>query len=168
MDGIMLSWCLGRETNPKSQKSPTGMRFPCKDNKILRIYDVGNADSGNSHVNTKGRQDLRNLRFSRAEMSSCCCSVVEPCPTVATPWTAACQACLSFTISWSLLKLMSIESVILETSLKHPNLHSISPSSWTYFENIGYSASTGIKAQTLKGFKTFAKHLQRCFPSVCF
>ena len=27
----------------------------------------------------------------------------------ANPWTAACQASLSFTISWSLLKLMSIE-----------------------------------------------------------
>ena len=30
----------------------------------------------------------------------------------ATPWTAACRASLSFTISWSLLKLMSIESVM--------------------------------------------------------
>ena len=30
----------------------------------------------------------------------------------AIPWTAACQASLSFTISWSLLKLMSIESVM--------------------------------------------------------
>ena len=30
----------------------------------------------------------------------------------ATPWTAACQAFLSFTDSWSLLKLMSIESVM--------------------------------------------------------
>ena len=29
-----------------------------------------------------------------------------------TPWTAACQASLSITNSWSLLKLMSIESVI--------------------------------------------------------
>ena len=29
-----------------------------------------------------------------------------------TSWIAACQASLSFTISWSLLKLMSIESVI--------------------------------------------------------
>ena len=29
----------------------------------------------------------------------------------ATPWTAACQASLSITNSWSLLKLMSIESV---------------------------------------------------------
>ena len=30
----------------------------------------------------------------------------------ATPWTAACQASLSFTISWSLLKVMSIELVM--------------------------------------------------------
>ena len=30
----------------------------------------------------------------------------------ATPWIAACQASLSFTISWSLLKLMSVESVM--------------------------------------------------------
>ena len=30
----------------------------------------------------------------------------------ADPWTAACQALLSFTISWSLLKLVSIESVM--------------------------------------------------------
>ena len=30
----------------------------------------------------------------------------------ATPWTAALQASLSFTISWSLLKLMSIESLM--------------------------------------------------------
>ena len=29
-----------------------------------------------------------------------------------TPWTVARQASLSFTISWSLLKLMSIESVM--------------------------------------------------------
>ena len=33
------------------------------------------------------------------------------------PWTAAYQAPLSFTISWSLLKLMSIESVILSNHL---------------------------------------------------
>ena len=35
----------------------------------------------------------------------------------ATPWTAACQAPLSFTISWSLLKLMSIESVMPSSHL---------------------------------------------------
>ena len=31
-----------------------------------------------------------------------------------TPWTAACQVSLSFTVSWSLLRLMSTELVILE------------------------------------------------------
>ena len=35
----------------------------------------------------------------------------------ATPWTAACQASLSFTISWSWHKPMSIESVIPPTHL---------------------------------------------------
>ena len=41
------------------------------------------------------------VQFSRSVMSD---SV--------TPWTAACQASLSITNSWSLLKLMSIESVV--------------------------------------------------------
>ena len=35
----------------------------------------------------------------------------------ATPWTGAHQASLSFTISWSLLRLMSIESVMLSNHL---------------------------------------------------
>ena len=34
-----------------------------------------------------------------------------------TPWTAACQASLSFTISWSLLRFMSIELVMLSNHL---------------------------------------------------
>ena len=38
-----------------------------------------------------------------------------------TPWIAACQASLSVTNSWSLLKLMSIESVV-------PSNHLLSPS----------------------------------------
>ena len=41
--------------------------------------------------------------------SSCCGS---PIRLFATPWTAAHQASLSLSISWSLLKLMSIESVM--------------------------------------------------------
>ena len=35
-----------------------------------------------------------------------------PVQLFVTPWTAACQASLSFTISWTLLKLMSTESVM--------------------------------------------------------
>ena len=34
-----------------------------------------------------------------------------------TPWTAARQASLSFAVSWSLLKLMSVESVMLSNHL---------------------------------------------------
>ena len=44
-------------------------------------------------------------KFSSVQSLSCV-------PLFATPWTAACQASLSFTISWSLLRLMSIESVM--------------------------------------------------------
>ena len=40
------------------------------------------------------------------------CLVAESCLTLLTPWTAARQASLSFTISQSFLKLMSIESVM--------------------------------------------------------
>ena len=54
------------------------------------------------------------------------------CPTFATPWPAACQASLSITNSQSLLKLMSIESVMPSNHLIlcHPLLllHSIFPS----------------------------------------
>ena len=39
--------------------------------------------------------------------------VTQSCPTLCDPaWTAACQPSLSFTFSWSVLKLMSVESVM--------------------------------------------------------
>ena len=41
-----------------------------------------------------------------------CCAITKSCPTLCNPMTAACQASLSFTVSQSLLKLMSIESVM--------------------------------------------------------
>ena len=42
----------------------------------------------------------------------CYDTVAQSCPTLATPWTAAHQVSLSFIISWSLPKPMSIESVM--------------------------------------------------------
>ena len=59
---------------------------------------------------------LRSVRFGVLVIKSCLCrysvsSVTQLCLTV-TPWIAALQASLSITNSWSLLKLMSIESVI--------------------------------------------------------
>ena len=47
---------------------------------------------------------------------SSCCSVTQ-CLALVTPWTAACQASLSFTLSQSLPKLMSIESVMPSSHL---------------------------------------------------
>ena len=45
-----------------------------------------------------------------------------------TPWTAACQASLSITNSWSLLKLISIESVMPSNHLILCHLLLLSPS----------------------------------------
>ena len=42
----------------------------------------------------------------------CCCWVAKSYLTLRDPWTTARQASLSFTISWSLLKLMSFESMM--------------------------------------------------------
>ena len=51
----------------------------------------------------------------------CCCSVAQSFLTHCDPWTAACQASLSVTnkLSWSLLKLMSIESMMPSNHLTH-------------------------------------------------
>ena len=58
--------------------------------------------------------------------------VAKSCPTFVTAYTAVCQAFLSFTISWSLLRFMSTESVMLSDHLilYHPLLllSSICPS----------------------------------------
>ena len=68
-----------------------------------------------SRVNTQWQQNF---------IFSCSCSVTKLCLTLCNPMDIARQASLSFTISWSLLKLMSIESVMPSTHLVlcHPLL----------------------------------------------
>ena len=57
--------------------------------------------------------DSYKLRSWALNLTACLLfSSVQSCPTFVTPWSAACQASLSFTNSWSLLKLMSIKSVM--------------------------------------------------------
>ena len=86
-----------------------------------------------------------------------------------TPWTAACQASLSFTISWSLLKLMSIESVMPSNHLILCRplllLPSAFPSSrffsselalhirWPKFWNFSFSISTSNEYSGLISFR---------------
>ena len=65
----------------------------------LQLWTLGSFSPGESQVSCGATQN-------------CCCSVTQSCPTPWPPWTAAPQASLSFTISQSLLKLMSIESVM--------------------------------------------------------
>ena len=56
-------------------------------------------------VRDQPSRKLMAVQFSSVQLLSCV-------QLFASPWTAACQACLSITNSWSLLKLMSIESVM--------------------------------------------------------
>ena len=94
--------------------------------------------------------------MKRAQLYSCC-SVAQTVSLFVTPWTAACQASLSLTISWSLLKLTSIELVMPSNHLIlcHPLLllHSIFPASGPFLmsqffslggQNIGVSASASV------------------------
>ena len=82
----------------------------------------------------------------------------------ATPWTAACQAALSIGNSWSLLKLMSMESLMPSNHLIlcHPLflLPSIFPSIRVFSsesvlhircQSIGVSASTSVLPMNIQG-----------------
>ena len=46
------------------------------------------------------------------KINSCCCSITQSCPTLCNPMDGSTPGFHTFTISWSLLKLMSIESVM--------------------------------------------------------
>ena len=63
-------------------------------------------------------QSLRAYRGqSPLSQETSCCSVAKSCPTLCDPWTAARQAPLSFTVSWRLLKFVSVELEMLSNHL---------------------------------------------------
>ena len=84
-----------------------------------------------------------------------CCSVTKSCPTLCDPWTTALQASLFFTISWSLLRLMSLEyhptisssvTLLSSCSQSFPASESF-PMSWLFAsggQSIGASASAVV------------------------
>ena len=95
----------------------------------------------------------------------CCCSVVNSCLTLCDPWTKAHQASLSLTISQSLLKLMSIESVMPPNHLIlcHPLQHQclshhqclckwVSSSLQVAKVFIGASASASVLPMNIQGW----------------
>ena len=89
----------------------------------------------------------------------------------ATPWTTACQTCLSFSNSWSLLKLMSIELVmpsnhLILFSFLHPFSSCLQsfPASGSFpmsqffpscGQSIGVSASASVLPMNISGLTSF-------------
>ena len=137
-----------------------GWLNPC----ILRILHWQAASSLLCYLGSPKLAAVLNIwQVKLLESFSCCCSVTSHVWVFVTPWTAACQASLSFTISQSLLKLMSIDSVRPSNYLILCNpLHlllSIFPSIgvfsnesalWIRWPNIGISASASILSVTIQ------------------
>ena len=80
----------------------------------------------------------------------------------ATPWTAARQASLSITISLSLLKCMSIESVMPSNPLILCRPHLLLPSIFPSITGTFMSSSSQIKLISGDAFSN--KSSQKCFP----
>ena len=99
-----------------------------------------------------------------------CCSVTCHVQLFANPWTAAHQASLSSTISWSLLKFMSIELVMLSNHLIlccpllllpliFPSIKGFSSGSvlrlrWPKYWNLSFSISPSNEYSGLISFRT--------------
>ena len=74
-----------------------GLHVPCEIARFLRVQTILLSPQSQRHLS----HCLASVQFILSVVSDS-----------ATPWTVACQASLSITSSWSLLKLMSIESVM--------------------------------------------------------
>ena len=105
-----------------------------------------------------GNNCLFSVQFNRSVMSDS-----------ATPWTALCQASLSITISQSLIKLMSIASVIPSNHLIlcHPLLlrPSIFPSIREMSKMSQLFASGGQSTEVSGSASVFPVNIQDWFPS---
>ena len=86
----------------------------------------------------------------------------------ATPWTAACQASLTFTISQSLLKLMSIELVMPSNHLIHCHplflLSSIFPSIRVFSNELALITSAGQSIEASALASVLPMNIQDWFP----
>ena len=77
------------------------------------VHSSKNKFGKNIQVENISRYMLRKIVFNFVVVVQ----LLSPVWHFATLWTIACQASLFFTVSWSLLKLMSIESVMLSNHL---------------------------------------------------
>jgi len=106
----MVYICQPQTPNPKSPSflSLSNHKYDPYDGESVSIsQNISSVSCFRFHIS---------VQFSSVQLLSCV-------QLFATPWTAACQASLSITNSWSLFKHMSIKLVIDEPShtLSHPS-----------------------------------------------
>ena len=77
---------------------------------FLKVWSLG-------HQLSVSRGNLLEMQYLVPPPTPLCCSAAESCPTVCNPMNCSAPGFLSFTVSWSLLKLMSIELVMLSNHL---------------------------------------------------
>ena len=93
----------------------------------------------------------------------CWCSATQLCQTLCNPMDAACQASLSFTISWSLLKHVSIESLMPSIQPSHflltPSHFALNLSQYqslfqwiSSLHHIGASATASVLPMNIQGW----------------
>ena len=125
-------WC--EETH---RSFTVSFRFPVTESQEaapLTLHSLGHTGSAWTSAREGYPRGTNTSRHgsSRPSGKLVCCSITRFCLTHCNPWTAARQASLSFTVSQSLLKLMSIESVMPSNHLilccPHLHLSSLFPS----------------------------------------
>ena len=89
--------------------------------------------------------DSISISFKSQCLTFCCCSVTQSCLTLCDPMDSSTPGFLSFAISWSLLKLVSIESVMPSNHLIlcHPLL--LLPSVLPSFRVFSDESALGIR-----------------------
>ena len=109
--------CRGCGFHPWKGKTPGGehgnpLQYSCLGNSKDR-----EAWQSTDHRVTESWAWLSNWACTNTDVTV---QLLSHVPQFATPWTAMCQATLSFTVSWSLLKFMFIQSVVLSNLLLLP------------------------------------------------
>ena len=95
-------------------------------------------------------------------------SVVESCPLFATPWTVAHQASVSPTISWCLLKHMSIELVMPSNHLILCRLLLLLPSIFHSIRVISKESALCIRWPKYWSFSFSISHSNECSRLISF
>ena len=97
---LHLNLCVGICLSRLSLESDAPFLWVCR-------FGWPSKDPGNAEGVSSFKWSITSCSFHHH-----CCSVAQLGPALCDPWTAALQVSLSFTVFWSLPKLMSIESVV--------------------------------------------------------